>query len=209
MSLNDAVKRSRVLTSASLATNANSQPTSPSAKRQQVDASILPGLTLDPPPHPVTSSAGPSSLFSLMTESVQAALGFGSSAPVASSLPPSSNAKVAVTKNHTEEGESGRLHLCSNCAANDQVVQAKKEHPIGKGNRPECPAKGKAVNGPEWLKKKAAEMGQGKREVGTGDYIKWLVKEKNAKVIRPAQEGKDGQVGEYRISALAWGQLGL
>jgi hypothetical protein len=144
-----------------------------------------------------------------MTESVQAALGFGSSTPATSSLPSSSKAKAAVSKNQTEEGESGRLHLCSNCAANDQVVQAKKEHPIGKGNRPECPAKGKAVNGPEWLKKKATEMGQGKRDVGTGDYIKWLVKEKNAKVIRPTGPGQGGQVGEYKVSALAWGQLCL
>jgi len=59
------------------------------------------------------------------------------------------------------------------------------------------------------LKERAKEMGKPSREIGTGDYIKWLVKEKKAKVIRPAEEGKDGQVGEYRISALAWGQLGI
>jgi hypothetical protein len=148
-------------------------------------------------------------LFNFVTGSVQAALGFGSSALATSSLPSSSKAKAAVTKNQTEEGESGRLLLCSNCAANDQVVQAKNEHPKGRGDRAECPAKGKAVNGPDWLKERAKEMGKPSRDIGTGDYIKWLVKEKKAKVIRPAEEGKDGQVGEYRISALAWGQLGI
>ena len=84
------------------------------------------------------------------------------------------------------------------------MIQAKREHP-----KAGCPAKGKAVNGPDWLKKRAKEMGQPNREIGTGEYIKWLVKEKKAKVIRPAEEGKDGQVGEYRISALAWGQLDI
>jgi hypothetical protein len=146
-------------------------------------------------------------LFNFVTGSVQAALGFGSSALATSSLPSSSKAKAAVTKNQTEEGV--RLLLCSSCAANDQVVQAKNEHPLGKGNRSVCPAKGKAVNGPEWLKDRAAEMGQGKREIDTGDYIKWLAREKNAKVIRPTGPGQGGKVGEYKISALAWGQLGL
>ena len=166
---------------------------------------------MDPPPHPVTSAAaaGPSSLFNFVSGSVQAALGFGSSAPVASSLPSSYNVNAAVTKNQKEEGVSGRLLLCSNCAANDQLVQVKNEHPKGKGKRAECPAKGKAVNGPDWLKERAAEMNQGKRDIGTGDYIKWLVKEKKAKVIRPSGPGQGGQVGEYKISALAWGQLGI
>lgn len=148
-------------------------------------------------------------MFNRMTGSVQAALGFGSSALAASSLPSSPKAKAAATKIQTEEGESGRLLLCSFCAANDQVVQAKREHPKGKGKRAECPGQNKPLNGPEWLKARAVEMGQGKREIGTGDYIKWLAKEKNAKVIRPTGPGQGGQVGEYKISALAWGQLGL
>lgn len=205
-------KRSRAPSTSSPASIAASQPTSPLAKRQQVNASsLLSDLSLEPPPHPVTSAAaaGSSSLFNFVAGSVQAALGFGSSAPVASSLPSSYKAKAAVTKNQTEEGEIVRLLLCSNCAANDQVVQAKNEHPKGKGKRAECPAKGKAVNGPDWLKERAVEMGWGKRDIGTGDYIKWLVKENKAKVIRPSGPGQGGQVGEYKISALAWGQLGI
>ena len=125
---------------------------------------------------------------------------------VASILPFSSHA--AVVKEERKEDDSSNLRLCSSCAANDQVVQAKKEHPIVKG-RPECPAKRKDVKGPEWLKERAVEMGQGKRDIGTGDYIKWLVKEKKAKVIRPSCPGQGGQVGEFKISAIAWGHLGI